>query len=93
MFPYKRGPKKKEKCFHPHGLVKLASLNCLVSMRKDELCILCFILMKPLIKIGALVPSTLPVKGYTETPSQKLQWTHCHFMAMGTGPLKKKKKC
>ena len=43
--------------------------------------------MKLLIKIGVqnsctpislLVPPTLPVKGYTKTPSQKFQWTYCN---------------
>ena len=47
--PYKHGPQRNEKCFHPHGL---ASLTCLVSMRKEERCIYSFILMELMIKIG-----------------------------------------
>ena len=34
-FPTSEG-RKKEKCFHPHGL---ASLTCLVATRKEERCI------------------------------------------------------
>ena len=47
--PYKRRPKKKPSSW-------LGQFDCLVSTRKEELCISCFILMKLLIKIGILVP-------------------------------------
>ena len=75
--PYKLRPPKKEKCFHLHGL---ASLTCLVSTKKEELCISCFIFMKLLIKIGVqnsctpislFVSLTLPVKGY-KNPQSKI---------------------